>query len=313
MDKRIILRKLDQKLFGPIWVKHPETIQLDTHNFCNLSCEYCNVQHSFNLPKGKMPLETVEYVLKYFGKKLMFSIALFMNGEPMLDERLPVMCSMAKQYCDTQCLIDTNGTIYENRKNLVHPNLKLVRFTISAITSETYAKVHGKPYFDKALATFNWFLKNKLPSQKPWLHFIACKDNEHELNMWIKHFNGIGRTIFPVHRNPEFQLNSEAGLGSVVEKAFMLDENGNRKMLDSPPHLKPCPVWDIMAVSWDGRLLQCCDMPYEFNYGRVGEVDLLEAWHERNRNMMDNKCCHDCRLKYADWKQILQKHIQYFL
>lgn len=312
LDLKIVLRKLHQVLISPIWVKYPETIQFDTHNFCDLDCQYCNPQHSFNLPKGEMPISLIEIILEYFsGKRLLFSIAPFMNGEPMLDARLPQICSMADFYCHTQCLIDTNGTIYANKENLVHPNLKLVRFTISAITPETYEKVHGKPFFNRAMATLDWFLHNKLPSQQAWLHFICCKDNEHEVEKWSYHFRGIGQTIFPVHRSPDLQKDSEIAKGSQIKEPYFVDPKGNKRRLHDPKNkLKPCPNFDILAISWDGRILQCCDYPYEYNYGKVGETDILEAWQERNRNKMDNACCNSCSLKFPEWKAILDRWIK---
>ena len=257
-----------------------------------------------------MPTETIEYILKYFGNRLLFSIAPFLNGEPMLDDRLPSICSMAEKYNKTQCIIDTNGTICEKRENLLHRNLRLVRFTISAISPETYEKVHGKPYFDRATSTLQWFLKNKLPTQSAWLHFIACKYNEHEIEEWSRHYRGIGQTIFPLHRS-DVQKNSEMVKGDRVKEPYFVFPNGSiRKLYDKQTVMKPCPNFDILAVSWDGRILQCCDFPYDYNYGRVREVDLDWAWHERNRNKMDNACCSNCSIRYPNWKAIIDKWIR---
>jgi len=303
-------------LYKPAWVSRPTTIQLDTHNFCNLKCEYCNVQGSFNLSHGKMPLKTIEYVLRYFQGQKFWCIAPFMNGEPLMDERLPQIMDMAKKYCNTSCVIDTNGTLYENRHLLIHRNLRLVRFTISAVTPETYRTVHGKPLFDKAVSTLRWFLKEKLSHQKAWLHFIATEDNIHELKQYIKRFMGIGRTIFTVHRGLS-QINSEQiGLqhfpqflkNAVPNEPIMINEQ-NKNVPINPWHDKfsPCQCWGIMPISWDGRILQCVDFPYEYNYGKVGEVDLLEAWKERLQNKMDNPCCNSCSVRFPNWKKLMDR------
>jgi len=305
----------------PTWLTQPSSIQLDTHNYCNLKCEYCNVQGSFNLPRGEMPLETVEYVLKYFGerKTKLWCVAPFMNGEPLLDNRLPQIMDLAEQYCKTSCVIDTNATIYENRQFLLHPNLRLVRFTISAATAETYEKVHGKPFLDKALATFYWFLKHKRPNQKAWLHFIATKNNIHELDLWINRFKGVGRTVFPVHSGILQNTASQVQLKefhSFLEDAspnepFAINEKN--KVISLQPwrnkKFAPCQCWDVISIGWNGEIMQCMDFPYRYNYGKVGETDLLEAWRRRIQNRMDNPCCKSCTVRLPNWKKIMDRWI----
>lgn len=311
---RVLKRKISQKLRGPIWTRHPSTLQLDTHNRCNLNCTYCNVRAggSFDLPRGKMSSKTIETVLEYFKGFPLWSVAPFMNGEPLLDDRLPQICGLADELCHTSCLIDTNGTLWEQRRMLVHYNLRLVRFTISAVTPETYGKVHGKPLFEEAMCTFNWFRKHKLCSQTPWLHFITTKDNVHEVDRWVRTFRGVGRTVFPVHRSPQYQLESEATKTDELTEPFIVDAKNHRQPLRPARSSKttPCPNWSILAIGWNGEIMQCCDFPYKFNYGKVGEVDLLEAWQERNKNKMDNACCNDCFLRFPNWKKIMDRYVR---
>jgi len=311
LKKRLLIRRLIQ-MRHPLWTVIPESVQLDTQNFCNLDCQYCNVQHSFNLPKGQMPMEMISYILRYFGRKPFFSIAPFMNGEPMLDNRLPEICSMAKDLCNTMCVIDTNGTVVEGRKHLLHANLKIVRFTISAATPETYEIVHGKPLYKEAIETLSFFMQNKSPHQTAWLHFIATKDNIHELDQWIKQHQGIGRTIFPVHRSERIQIDSELVKTELMDKPFFVMPNNSilPTVSERVKKLKPCPCWDIMGIAWTGEILQCIDFPYRYNYGKVGERDLLEAWKERNRNGMDNDCCNSCSLRFATWKEVIHKWVR---
>jgi len=72
----------------------------------------------------------------------------------------------------------------------------------------------------------------------------------------------------------------------------------------------PCQCWDIMGISWQGHILQCVDYPSKYNYGKVGEVDLAEAWLERNRNQMDNLCCRDCNVKTKNYRELFKKYIR---
>jgi hypothetical protein len=259
-----------------------------------------------------MPIEIAETVLRHYGKRLFWSIAPFANGESTLvPESLQTVCTMSEQICNTQCVMDTGGTVYRNRNAYIHRNLKLVRFTISAATSETYQKVHGTTLFPDVIATFEWFVKHKLPTQDVWVHFIACKDNEHELEQWIERFKGYGRTVYPMHRGTGYQLDSEKALGKVVDKPFHIYPNGSRAFVHEQMNkYKPCPCYDILAVSWQGEVLECVDFPYKFNYGKVGEVDLDKVWKERLHNKMDNECCNNCNLRFPNYNEILSKWVK---
>jgi MoaA/NifB/PqqE/SkfB family radical SAM enzyme len=232
-----------------------------------------------------------------------------MNGEPLLDKRLPSLISTAKKYTGTQSVIDTNGAATQNRDMLLHPDLKLVRFTISAASKETYRKVHGKDLFEEAVNNFFWFNKNKHPSQTAWLHFITTSQNEHEVDRWLKMFEGYGRTVFPVHVSPLQQNSIKSKSAGWQPRPYAVLADG-RKTTSKPVanSVYPCPCWSIMGISWRGEILQCCDYPYKYNYGKVGEVDLDEAWRERNRVGFDNDCCRSCSLKFTHGKELLKKY-----
>ena len=219
--KRILqFGKRQLENLNPTQVRVPESLQIDTLNYCQCSCIYCNVKEggSFNIPRGRMPTEMVRHIIKYWGQfKEMKVIAPFVNGEPLLDHRLNSFCDYIAKNSNAYALIDTTGTPYENRVQLIQENLRDVRFTISANTPKTYSIVHGRPLFHKAIKTFEWFAKNHLPMQNIVLHFIVTKHNEHEIDDWIDRFDGYLRKIFPLHRMQGIQLDSENSLGSKSE------------------------------------------------------------------------------------------------
>ncbi|MFA5365338.1 MAG: radical SAM protein, partial [Candidatus Bathyarchaeia archaeon] len=171
LDVKMAYRKLRQLVGSPMWVNCPESVQLDTQTRCNLDCVYCNVQKRSSNPKGTMPIETIRYITEYFKGSKLWCIAPFMNGDPLLEERLPQILDLIGG-SGQEAVLDTNGTFTKNLEMLIHPSLKLVRFTISASTPQTYEKVHGKPLFETAWNSVRWFEKNKLTSQKLWINYI---------------------------------------------------------------------------------------------------------------------------------------------
>jgi len=304
INSKLIYRKFRQIIGKPMWVDCPENIQFDTTGKCNLNCIYCNPQNNRWTPKRDMDFEIVKTVLDYFKGKPLWSASPFMNGEPLLYGDLTRFLDYAEK-CKLPCVLDSNGTLYENRKLLLHPNLKVVRFTISAITPETYEKVHGKPLFFEALDTIYWFKQNKLPSQELWLHFIENKYNLHEREKWLNHFWNINKTVFPIHSS-SLQPNSvrtDSGGQKFKVLAGGKVEYYNHQYV-------PCQCWDTMNISLDGKIIQCSDFPDKVSYGMVGEVDLLEAWRERNLNKMDNIYCNSCSLRLPNWKKLMDRYVR---
>ena len=139
-DMKFARRKIRQLIGSPMWVNSPESVQLDTQNKCNLDCVYCNVQKRFHNPKGEMPLKTIKLITEYFTGYDLWCIAPFMNGDPLLEERLPTILDLISD-SGQSAVLDTNGTFTKNLGMLIHPSLKLVRFTISA-----YNKLIVAPY-----------------------------------------------------------------------------------------------------------------------------------------------------------------------
>lgn len=309
---------------NPTWIHVPTSLQIDTHNYCNNKCIYCNVREggAFNIPRGRMPTEMVEYIIRYWGKfREMRIIAPFMNGEPLLDKRMPRFFDLTAECSHAYNLLDTNGTVYENREMLLHPNLRVVRFTISANSRETYKKVHGVNLFSKALKTFWWFADHKAQSQRIQLHFIVTKNNEHEIEDWIERFKGYTRKIFPLHRMLGIQNASEQALGTrkdYIHSASSFEEwkqtrplfiypNDHRERNVIPKH-KTCQGMSF-AVQWDGTIMHCTDAPPTYNYGHCYETDMLTAWHLRNKARITNPACLACNAKRPDWKETLKKYV----
>lgn len=318
----------------PDWVSHPENIQIDTHNYCNLwlegkGCIHCNVKPKggWNLPRGFMPTEMVHYIMDYWSQHGAYSIALYINGEPLYDERLPQFCSYAQKR-GLICLIDTNGTMYERRKNLIHPNLRQVRFSYSATTPETYETVHGAPFFDRVTSTIQWFMKHKLPTQEIILYYITNKYNLSELKPWIKKWmrHHLHLVLFPLHEVEGIQLESTRTRPSQrtyweeitkeltgrypTQPCRPIDifADGQLRIREFPDHVV-CQGSNSFSIAWTGQLLHCTDIPYKFNYGHIYDHDMLDVWHQRNLAKINHPACRVCSVKHPQHDEILRRYL----
>lgn len=330
---RRLYRSVRAYVTTPEWVHHPLNIQIDTTNYCNLwmnggkGCIHCNVKPTggWKIPRGWMDTEMIEYIIDYWGNRGVHSVAPYINGEPMLDERLPWICDISQRN-GMHVLVDTNGTLFDKRKNLVHPNLFQVRFTLSAITPETYNIVHGADLFREAEATIDWFLKNKLSNQYPMLYFITNRYNMQELTIYIKKWMGKTHlTLFPLHEVEGIQLKSTEhrpdakGYWNELTKKITgryprqpyrpidMLPNGQRYTRHFERDLA-CQGSHSFSVSWNGLLLHCTDIPYSFNYGHVYESDMLQVWHYRNFKKIGHPACSVCNVRHPDHDKIMRRY-----
>lgn len=330
---RALYRKIRSYVLAPEWIKCPNNIQIDTHNYCNLwqkgkGCIHCNVKPSsnWNLKRGFMTTHTIKNIIDYWGKHGCKSVAPYINGEPLLDNRLLQISTMA-QNANMYVVIDTNGTLYDMREMLVHENNRQIRFSYSALTPEVYNVVHGAPLFKEATQTIEWFLKNRKPSQYPMIYFITNKHNMHELKPFVKKWRGkIHLTLYPLHEIGDLQPKSIENLPENIDYWENLTQQITGQYPKQPARpidIYPdgttkiryflrdhtCQGTHSFSVSWMGDLLHCTDISYEYNYGNVYDNDMLEIWHIRNFVKMIHPACQLCNVKHPKHYEILARYM----
>lgn len=297
----------------PRWVDYPTTIQLDTHNYCNLECIYCNPQGAFEIEHGQMSLDMIEYILRYFYDRRINVdvVSPFMNGDVLLEKRLPEICTLSKKY-QPKARIEayTNGVAYENRGLLVDKNIDVIRFTISAITREKYELMHGKDKFSEVHRTLKWVTKNKYPNQQIILNYILTGYNTDQLPAWKKKFSNYTQDIRPLHTG--ITRETSKNIDDEINLSWTDTLRLTKKMpLISGRHTenRPCPCWHNLPISWEGNILQCCDTsPKESVIGIIGEDDILTVWKERFKKGMNNPFCQACSQKGPHWENTFDRY-----
>lgn len=301
---------LSERFGVPLWTRQPITLQFDTTiRKCPLNCIYCNVQSLF-MPENPnsldLSLSTIEYVCEQLVRlkwRVDYAYA-YMNSDPLCDLRLPTINKILKKKLDCNILVSTNGVSYSRRHLLSDSNLNDVRFTISAASPEMYAKVHGKPLFHMALKTLCWLQHNKKWNQHLGVRFIAFKDNLKELPRWKRFFSDMTQEVRPLHFGCDRKTSASLSEGHPFMKVLygVQQEYFKRKRL-------PCNCFHNLAVSYDGKIMQCCDLPYEYNWGHVEEVDFEEVWHKRLELGLNHPGCRGCNQKNADWKRLFEEYV----
>ena len=296
----------------PEWSRNPTSIQLDTHNYCNLSCIHCNVKAkgSYNLDRGVMSDETYIKVIKYF-KDSKIDVAPFMNGEPLLEKRLNYFMDLAGEISRSKIVLDTNGTLYDERYKLLNKHIKTIRVTVNSYKPETYKLIHGKDEFDNVLKMLLWLNKRLDKKVNLSINHIVNKYNVHELDIFLHTFRDFNVNVFPVHTGL-YQTQSNEVKAESLQEFFRKDKKGK---ITYPNQIKnknfePCQCWGTLGIGQGGEILQCVDYPSKYNYGNIHDEDILDAWDNRNKNRMNNPCCRNCSNKFKDYKEIFDRCLE---
>lgn len=285
----------------PVWLRGPEVIQMETHNYCNENCIYCNNQN-WDIPRGRMSLQVAEDIFKQIPSTLE-NMFFHLNGDPMLDTRLPQFTALSKRYFPSvPTTIYTNASIWENRDLLLDRNLDNVHMTISAATSETYTAVHGLTLFDDVVKIAEWFHTHKRPDQKQVIHFVITNRNISELPRWKRQWKGYGQIVSPLHLGYEQQRSDDCIKGLDFKEIRQLGTWRGWMARNMPCHL-----WNNLSISWKGDYMGCVHQSYDFNFGQFGKISLLGAWYLKVHNKMQNDSCEMCKCKAKGYRRILDK------
>lgn len=293
----------------PLWAVQPTSLQLDTTNRkCSLNCVYCNPQaHFIKYGVGDLSLNTIRHVLNELKRnKVTIHLAYpFMNSDPLLEKRLPTITKMIKKTLHSKILVSTNGVLYNRRFLLRDPNINDVCFTISASDADTYLKVHGKPFFGKALKTLRWLTHHKFWNQRIQVRYILFRQNVHSLPEWQTMFSQYTQEIRPLHWGETRQKSTTLQ----DNETLVLDAYRKIQQEKFRTHKLPCNCFHNLAISFDGKLMQCCDLPYEQNWGHIEEIDLMETYWKRLDLGLNHPGCWGCNQVNPEWKQLFEEYV----
>lgn len=305
---RVVL-KARLKHRKPAWATgHPVALQLDTQTRCTLKCVYCNPQSCFikTQHKTEMDLSVINRVTNTLksNKVLLSYVFAYMNGDPLLENRLPIITEKIKKTVNCPITLFTNGAEAQNKYLLIDKYLDEVKFTISASNRELYKKIHGRDKFLDVIKTFQYFIKNKYPNQSVGLNFVLFDKNIHDLQNWKKMFSEYPQDIRYLHTSESQDTSNKLSANNPIIEQMKKDFF--KRLIKRE---RPCTCFGSMQISVDGKLMQCCDLPYEYNYGHVEEIDLLEQWNKRLDQGLDAPGCKECTQRNPHWRELFEKYV----
>lgn len=297
----------------PVWTYQPQSIQIDTTNSkCVLNCVVCNPQGDFIKKHGNLPMKTIKAIfeeIKNSKLKKRLAIFPFMNTDPLNEIRLPEITKIAKKTLkdlNPFVMISTHGAIKARSYLLRDLNLDKISFTICGFNSETYQMYHGKDLFQDAVSCL--FMMDKYRSEHLSLQlqvrYILIPQNVKFLNSWKSYFRNFNQEIWAFHYSKDRKISKKFS-----DESKIIQEYRNKRIKYFQKNQYPCNCFSGLAIGYDGSVMQCCDLPYYYNWGKVGEVDLMEVWKKRLDLGLNHPGCKTCSFKNPNWKELFEKYV----
>jgi radical SAM protein with 4Fe4S-binding SPASM domain len=188
------------------------------------------------------------------------------QGEPLLHRNFHEMVKIAKKL-NMRTQVFTNGLLLNEllADRLIDAGLDLMVFSVDGASEEIYQKNRVGGNFSKIYKNIEMMVrKAKGTSLNLKWHFIAMRNNEHEIGAAQK-------------------LADDIGVEFVVKLLSITDPN----LCPSNPEyirrlrLKPCTdIYFSLFVCWNGDVVMCCfDTGGKYILGNLEKSTLDEVWN----------------------------------
>jgi radical SAM protein with 4Fe4S-binding SPASM domain len=277
----------------------PVHVIIEPTNLCNAECFFCSRQE-MTRPLGIMQMslyekivdECASFVSVDLSNQLLYSMSLYMLGEPTLSKNLRPMITYAKRMGIPYVDVSTNGKMPFT--SLLGTGLNEIIVSLDGIDSATYGKNRGGDYtqVERNLKDFIIAKANghhdaplirlqiiDMPNNRPYLQdFISQWIDKVEV-VYVKKLEGMVQALGP----------------RLVEKP-------------AKDCRKKCKqLYYTLSVNWNGDVAYCCHDPKgESIIGNVWNTSIQELWQDnvemrKVRHEQENGIYNDFCSTCVDW------------
>ncbi|OGW41301.1 MAG: hypothetical protein A2Y97_06775 [Nitrospirae bacterium RBG_13_39_12] len=163
---------------------YPQTLSLESTNFCNISCSHCGQSQFPEFSKGHFDTKYFTKVEHLLGSKIK-NVSLSNFGEPLISRVWSFLLDKALSINGLNISFVTNGILLDKHiDNLLDPKISIA-VSIDGASEKTYGYFRGKNNFSKLISNLN-LLKEKRHERGidyPYISFLftVSSINCHEL------------------------------------------------------------------------------------------------------------------------------------
>lgn len=248
--------------------KYPTHIFVETTRACNLKCQSCP-RDLGDAKIGNMRFELFKKIIDEatsFGQR---NFCLHIFGEPLLHPQIVEMARYIKtSNASHSMLLTTNGYFLdeEKAKGLMEVGVDKIVVSSFSLKKDRLDSLTGDSNIEEVVKNVRSAvaLKERLGGKtKIFIRFLMCKESQDEL----KDFRALAEDI-----GISLEVRKTHNYSGIIEDNFTSTFTmGNRY---------PCyHLWFSPAISWDGKVLLCCN---DWNYfevlGDINNQTLASIW-----------------------------------
>ncbi len=248
----------------------PKYFEMETVNACNARCVMCPLPQSRRKPMSDELFKKIsDEIISHAGH--VKRVALYRDGEPLLDPKLPERIAVFKQKGIKRVGISTNVSLLtkERAKAVLNAGLDEIILSIDSLKKEVFENIRQGLTFETVMENALMYIKlrNKLrPASQIWVRMVRQETNAGEWEayeaFWKEKLNESDRVNFHEIHNWGGQLD-----GSNTDK-----KNTEKEM--------PCiALWSLMPIFSDGTVPLCnVDFQAKHVLGDLNCESIEEIW-----------------------------------
>ena len=242
--------------------EYPLHIDIETTNDCNLKCPMCP-RTFMKGSVGYMDMGLYRKIIDEIGGKV-YAIKLNWRGEPTMHPHLAEMIKYAKEKGIMEVLLNSNGTILNEKmsRNLILSGLDSVSFSFDSLDKAEYEKIRVGADYDRTIANIKEFIsiRNSLGMKKPWirLQMVNIKESQEDIDRFRDYWGGMVEQV------------------SYLDYIKWVDKVAGK--VDIKEGFVCAPLWQRMVIAWDGKITCVGDSYLEHPIGDANNDSILSIW-----------------------------------
>lgn len=256
----------------------PMFLHIEPNYKCNFRCPMCTqgvpeLKAKFGYDEH-LSTDEVRRILEDGREYGCPSVSFQGDNEPFLVKPITTWFVMARDLGFQDIMVNTNGSVMTKSlaERILDSGLTRIRFSLDAVTRETYGKIRIGGNFDKVIRNIRFFLDARatrgtlLP--RIGVNFVKMAVNAHELEPFVEHWNDKVDYI-------------------VVQDFMAPDIEGDYRKLDaadrSPVDDFRCnQPWQRLYVRGNGDVTACCAMFNQYlKLGSLKRSNLHDIWNSK--------------------------------
>jgi len=255
--------------------KFPMFLHIEPNYVCNFRCPMCTqgipeLKEKFGYDES-LDTEDIRRILEEGRRYRCPSVSFQGDNEPFLVKALPDWFAMARDFGYLDVMVNTNGSVMTKTlaERVLDSGLTRIRFSLDAITAETYAKIRLGGKFERVKANIEAFLAARarrgavLP--RVGVNFVKMAVNAAELEPFVAYWNDKVDYI-------------------VVQDFMTPDIDGDYRKLDidgraTVPEFRCTQPWQRLYIRGNGDVTACCAMFNQYlKLGNFRRDSLYDIW-----------------------------------